>query len=185
MDSGASSYHRFLEGDESGLEEIVEMYSDNLIFFINGFVNNLTVAEDLMTETFLALIVKKAHFKGYSSFKTYLFKIGRNNALDYLRKQKRITVVPVDNTESEAADMDSIEVKILKDEQQRQLHNALQKINVDYREVLYLLYFEDMCNEDVAVVLRKNKKQVENLTYRAKQALKTTLKKEGFVYEKL
>ena len=45
MDNGASSYRRFLQGDESGLTDIVNMYGDNLMLFINSFVNNLTLAE--------------------------------------------------------------------------------------------------------------------------------------------
>lgn len=32
MDNGASSYRRFLNGDESGLEDIVKMYGDSLMF---------------------------------------------------------------------------------------------------------------------------------------------------------
>ena len=42
MDNGASSYRRFLNGDESGLNEIVEMYGNNLMFFINSIVKNIT-----------------------------------------------------------------------------------------------------------------------------------------------
>ena len=34
MDNGVSSYRRFLQGDESGLNDIVEMYGDHLLFFI-------------------------------------------------------------------------------------------------------------------------------------------------------
>ena len=104
MDNGASSYHRFLEGDESGLEELVEAYSDNLIFFINSFMNNLTLSEDLMSDTFLELILKKPRFVGDSSFKTYLFKIGRNKAFDCLRKQKRTLTltVPFHNAENKS-----------------------------------------------------------------------------------
>lgn len=54
MDNGASSYHRFPAGNVNALEELVELYSDGLILFINGFVNNLAVAEDLADETFLS-----------------------------------------------------------------------------------------------------------------------------------
>ena len=63
MDNGASSYRRFLNGDESGLEDIVKMYGDSLMFFINGFVNNLSLAEELMEDVFMELVVKKHNFK--------------------------------------------------------------------------------------------------------------------------
>ena len=59
MDNGASSYRRFLNGNENGFVEIVEQYGANLIFFINGFVRNIAVAEDLMEETFCDLIFNK------------------------------------------------------------------------------------------------------------------------------
>ena len=36
MDNGASSYRRFLDGDDKGLAEIVRNYSDGLILYLNG-----------------------------------------------------------------------------------------------------------------------------------------------------
>jgi len=185
MDNGASSYHRFLEGDESGLEELVEAYSDNLIFFINSFINDFALSEDLMSDTFLELIVKKPRFKGDSSFKTYLFKIGRNKAFDYLRKQKRTVTVPFHNAENEISDVISIENNVLKNDQQKHLNICLENIKQEYREVLHLLYFEEMSYDSVSIIMKKSKKQIENLTYRAKLTLKTTLEKEGFIYEEL
>ncbi len=62
MDNGASSYYRFLEGDNNALEEIVELYNKKLILFLNTYVTNLAVAEDLAADTFLELIMKKPNF---------------------------------------------------------------------------------------------------------------------------
>ena len=45
MDNGASSYRRFLDGDDKGLAEIVRDYSDGLILYLNGVVNNISIAE--------------------------------------------------------------------------------------------------------------------------------------------
>jgi len=167
------------------LEELVEAYSDNLIFFINRFINDLVLSEDLMSDTFLELIVKKPRFKGDSSFKTYLFKIGRNKAFDYLRKQNRTVIVPFHNAENEISDVISIENNVLKNDQQKHLNKCLGTIKQEYREVLHLLYFEEMSYDAVSIIMKKNKKQIENLAYRAKQTLKTALEKEGFVYEEL
>ena len=50
MDNGASSYRRFLDGDDKGLAEIVRDYRDGLILYLNGVVNNISVAEELMEE---------------------------------------------------------------------------------------------------------------------------------------
>ena len=50
MDNGASSYRRFLDGDENGLVEIIRDYKDGLIFYLNGFTQNIYVAEELAEE---------------------------------------------------------------------------------------------------------------------------------------
>ena len=55
MDNGASSYRRFLDGDESGIIEIIRDYKDGLILFLNGFTQNIHIAEELAEDTFVKL----------------------------------------------------------------------------------------------------------------------------------
>ena len=62
---------------------------------------------------------------------------------------------------------------------------ALKKLNSEYRQILWLVYFEGLSNVDVAVIMKKNARQIKNLVYRAKSALKSELEKEGFEYEEL
>lgn len=59
MDNGANSYRRFLSGEDEGLIEIVEEYKDGLILYLNGYVNNIYIAEELTEDTFFRLITKK------------------------------------------------------------------------------------------------------------------------------
>ncbi len=178
MDNGASSYHRFLDGDESGLNEIVEMYGDNLMYFINSYVKNIALAEDIMEDTFMEIIVHKHYFRGESSFKTYLFKIGRNKALNALKKNK-----PLLSLDTEIEDTLKLEEIIIKNDKNRQIKEAMEKIKDDYRTVIYLLYFEGMSYDEIGKVLKRSNKQVKNLAYRARNSLKEVLEKEGFSCE--
>ena len=83
MDNGACSYRRFRDdGDESGLVEIIRDYKDGLIFYLNSFVGNIHIAEELAEDTFVFLGTKKPRDKGKGSFKTWLYTIGRNVAID-------------------------------------------------------------------------------------------------------
>ena len=185
MDNGASSYRRFLDGDNNGLTEIVRDYKDGLILYINSFVGNIYVAEELMEDTFFKLITKKPKFSEKYSFKTWLYTIGRNVAIDYLRKNSKNLEVPLEDVEGFLQEEYDLESLYIKKEQGIELRRAMKKINPEYAQVLWLSYFEGLSNEEISVVMKKNVRQIINLTYRAKGALKSELEKEGFVYEEL
>lgn len=65
----------------------------------------------------------------------------------------------------------------------QRVREGLEKLNDDYKRIIHLIYFEDLSQAEAAKVLGKNKKQTDNLIYRAKKALKDALEKEGFSYE--
>ena len=114
MDNGASSYRRFLDGDDYGMEELVRDYKDGLILYLNSYLNDFSIAEDCVQDTFIKLAIKKPKFNGKSSFKTWLYTIGRNTALCYLRKHKSIKVL-IDECEKMSAEAD-LERDYLKEE---------------------------------------------------------------------
>jgi RNA polymerase sigma factor (sigma-70 family) len=59
------------------------------------------------------------------------------------------------------------------------LRLCLDKLHPDYREALYLTYFEDFSQAEAAAVMGKNEKQIKNLVFRGKQALRALLESEG------
>lgn len=62
MDNGASSYRRFLAGEDGALSELIRCHNDGLVLYINSIVNNICVAEELAEEVFVELVVKKPRF---------------------------------------------------------------------------------------------------------------------------
>lgn len=183
MDNGESSYRRYLEGDDIGLENIIRDYKNGLILYLNSFVRDLRTAEELCEDTFVKLAVKKPRFSGKSAFKTFLYAIGRNVALDYLRKRKNY--LPSEEIAETYADTKSLEAAYIKEERKAQVHRALGKLKPEYAQVLWLTYFEELSNKETAAVMKKNVHAVETLVYRARLALKDELVKEGFEYENL
>ena len=185
MDNGASSYLRFLEGDDDGIVQIIMEHKDGLMLYLNSFVANIHLAEDLTEDTFVKLIANRPRFSGKSTFKTWLYAIGRNVALDYLRKNTKLPIVSAEEAMVLISDEADIARNYLRTERKIQVHNAMKRLNNEYRQVLYLVYFEEFQNQQVASIIGKSKKQIENLVYRAKLSLKSELEKEGFVYENL
>ena len=183
MDNGASSYRRYLEGDDEGIADIVREYKDGLILDLNGYVDNLYTAEDLTEDTFFKLMTKKPRFSGRSSFKTWLYTIGRNIAVDWIRRESKQTELSPEDMEQYQKDESNLESTYIREERKRAVHRSLRKLPPDYRAVLWLVYFEDFSGREAAAILRKNDRQMKNLLYRAKQSLKSELEKEGFTYE--
>ena len=64
-------------------------------------------------------------------------------------------------------------------ERNRLLHFCMSEINPDYREVLYLTYFEGMSYLQAAEVMGKSVKQITNIVYRGKERLRGLLEREG------
>ena len=185
MNNGESSYRRSSEIGLDALECLVIKYNKKLVFYLFGLVNDLDAAEDLAADSFLKLYTKNPRIKDEAALKAYLYRTAHNCAVDYLRalSRRKKLCVETELNEETAADVLSLEEEFVKDERQKQVRHALSRLKSDYRDVLYLIYFEEMSYDDVATVLKKSRKQVGNLAYRAKQALEAELVKEGFNYE--
>ena len=183
MDNGASSYRRFLDGNDNGITEIVENYKDGLILYLNGYVNNIFIAEELTEDTFFRLVIKKPKYSGKSTFKSWLYAIGRNVAVDYIRHNSKILNVPIDDVENYLIEEQNLEQSYIKEENMLIVNKALNELIPEYRNVLWLTYFEEFSNKETAIILKKTERQIKNLLYRARKALKSKLEKEGFEYD--
>ena len=179
MDNGASSYRRFLDGEESAFDEILRDYRDPLTFFIYRYVHNQDVAEDITIDVFVQLLVHRHRYNFKTSLKTYLFMMGRSRALDYLRRQNRIRMVDISEAEGEIASDVSVEEMVIDDERKRLVNEAIRKLPEEMRVAVHLVYFENLTYEEAAKVMKKSRKQVDNLLYRAKGRLRTIIGEEG------
>ena len=183
MDNGASSYRRFLGGDDTGIAEIVDTYKDGLILYLNGYVKNIFVAEELAEETFFRLVVKKPKYTEKSSFKSWLYAIGRNIAVDDIRRRSKMPEIPIEDMENYLCEERGLEESYIKEDSKRRVHKALSQLAPDYRNILWLVFFEGFTPKEAARILKKSDRQIKNLLYRAKQSLKNKLEQEGFIYE--
>ena len=179
MDNGASSYRRFLDGDESAFGDIMRELFRGLVFFIDGFVHDAHAAEDIAIDTFSDLVVHKHRYNFKVSLKTYLYMVGRSRALDYIKHRKVIDFVELSEAHNLADDSEALEEMVLQDDRKRQVNAAIAKLPEDMRAVVHLIYFEEMTYEEAARVMKKNRKQVDNLLYRAKKELRIILGKDG------
>lgn len=181
MEEDLIYYDRFLAGDISGFEALVLEYKNQLIYFIMKYMNDIQLAEDLAQDVFVEVYVHKERYNRKQSFKTYIFTIGRNKAVDYIRKYKR--EITHDPNELPSEDYYELEEQVFQKEEQKQVHSALKTLKEDYQMSIILIDLYGMSYKEAADVLKKTVPQVKILVYRARKALKAALVKEGYSYE--
>ena len=169
-------YRRYLDGDEEGLSELMKKYGDALTLYIDGYLGDIHEAEDLMIEVFSYLLTKRPYIRD-GGLRAYLYKAARHMSLRH--KSKRRTVFSLEDLAQEPEGEILTEEVIKNRERSQTLHLCMGKLHMDYREALYLIYFEGLSYEETAEVMKKNVKQITNMVYRGKQRLRELLEKEG------
>ena len=177
-------YKRFINGDVKGFEELVLEYKNVLIYFLNRYVQDLNIAEDIAQDAFVDVYVYKERYNGKTSFKTYLFTIGRNKAVDYIRKNKHMhyTVDIEEQTEISSDENELIDY-VIQNENKGLIAHALERMKEEYARVLILIDFNDFSYKEAANILGKTTSQVKVLVHRARKSLRKILEEEGFTYE--
>lgn len=171
-------YQRFLSGDDSGLQRLMERYGNSLTLYIDGYLRDIHEAEDLMIEAFAYFVAKRPRLRD-NGFRAYLYKSARHLALRCLQKKRRKQLFSFDDLEQEPESDVLLETLVQTDERNRILWRCMDELAPAYREALYLVYFEGMRHAEAAAVMRKTEKQIADLVYRGRASLRKTLEREG------
>ena len=171
-------YQRFLSGDDSGLQRLMERYGNSLTLYIDGYLHDIHEAEDLMIEAFAYFVAKRPRLRD-DGFRAYLYKSARHLALRCLQKKRRKQLFSFDDLEQEPESDVLLETLVQTDERNRILWRCMDELAPAYREALYLVYFEGMRHAEAAAVMRKTEKQIADLVYRGRASLRKTLEREG------
>lgn len=181
METDIELYKEFLKGNQKSFEEIVLRYREKLIYFIQRYVNNYDIAEDLMQDVFVYLLINKEKYNFKYSLKTYLFTVGKSRALNYLKREKRI--VNINEFDLYIKDNEEIEEIIFKAEKSNNFRKAIKRLKPDWQSVIYLTKVEGLSYKDTCKVLDKSMAQVKILVHRASKELEKILREEFEKYE--
>ena len=181
MSTDEELYRQYLRSDETGLETLMKKYGDPLTLYINGYLHDVHEAEDLMIEVFSYLFTKKPHIRD-GGFKAYLYKTAQHMALRH--KSRRRLLFSLDGLTDEPDGQTLVEEVVHTKERDQILHFCMAELKPDYREALYLTYFEGMSYLQAAEVMRKSEKQITNMVYRGKERLRGLLEREGITNAK-
>ena len=171
------------KGDPKAFGELVRRYGDGLLGYLTRMSRNRHEAEDLFQETFKRVHEKAHTFRG-SQFKSWLFRIATNAAIDGMRRRKRIRMVSL-NQKLDCTDQDSEELSAValaddsqepsqeaaKAEQIQQVRNAVMSLPSRQRATLVLAYYQQLSYPEVAKVLGCSLGTVKTQMFRALKTL--------------
>lgn len=179
MDLDELRYRRFLDGDESGFEEIMECYRFRLIFFVQRYVGDPDEAEDVVMDVFCYLLMHPKRFRFGTKLSTYLFMLAKSKAVDYLRHRNHFKISSLDDAPEAEGNEKLPEEEVLVKELQFAVNRAITDLPMEMQVAIHLVFFENLSYKEAALVMKKSAKQVDNLLYRAKEKLREVLGKEG------
>ena len=175
------------KGSKDAYRQLVEAYQDRLFGLVFSLVPNREQAEDLIQEIFVKAYFALASFEGQSAFYTWIYRIGSNHCLDYLRKRRlpQISIDrPIDN-ESEITFEDTLEAPA-SDNPEAPMETSLEAaalldaLDPEQKLILSLRELEGYSYEDLAEMLNCPLNTVKSRLNRAREALKAAyVKKYG------
>ncbi|MFO0947517.1 MAG: sigma-70 family RNA polymerase sigma factor [Planctomycetota bacterium] len=155
--SDARLVEQVRQGDRSAYGELVRRYEKKLLRTLYRMVGNVDTCEDLAQEAFLKAYDRLDRFDTSKRFGPWLFQIGVNTAIDWLRRHRRHHQVSLsDMAQGEGTfDVSDPDPRPIADLNQ-EVHYILAQIPIDYRTVLMLRDLEGFpCSEVAAIVGRK------------------------------
>ena len=171
-----------IEASEGSIESFESIYNAYSVFVYNvafRVVHNIDEAQEVTQEVFLTVYRKLKSFKFKSSFKTWIYRITVNLAINYAKKrakeQKR-TVEYDDKKESNKA-IDSIGENIEREQQEKVIATLLESLNPDQRACVVLRSIEGLSYQEIAESLNININTVRSRLKRAREIL-LALRKE-------
>ena len=151
---------QYLSGDDQALEFLIDKYFRPIYGFVFHYVNGGAEAEDITQDVFVKVWKNIKKFDQNKSFKTWIFTIAKNTALDWLKKKKNIPFSSFNDEEGNNVIEDTFaDPGPLPDELfdrtnlADELNKAMAKLSVNTRVVLSLYYLEGFNLREISETL--------------------------------
>jgi len=159
-------------GDMAAFEELVRRHQRGLFSYLYRMCRNTSDAEEMAQAAMIKAWEKLAGFRGASSFKTWLYRIGTN--LCFNLRTRRKPTEELDETMT-APDEERPEAAFRQKVCEERVRAALSCLPEDQRAALVLSVYQDMSYKEIAETLGKTVRAVDSLLFRAKTNVRKAL----------
>ena len=148
---------------------LAEMYLDDVYRIALVSCKSSADAEDVVQNTFLKLLGRLTKFNSDEHAKRWLFRVAINEANMLWRKKKRANEVQEEENPAFYEELDTEEGELL---------SAINTLPEQYRQIIYLYYYEEYNSNEIAEILKLSPDNVRQILSRARKQIKAILKEE-------
>lgn len=171
-------------GNKEAYEILMKKYMSQAKTFAYKYVHDSFAAEDIVQESFVDIYIQRFSFDQRFKFSTYLYTIIKNKSINYLKKNRELplssfdeeTEVPV--LEQTLTDFNTPESEYLKKTEFREQMSAIQRLNEDEKNMLYLYAVEERSYKEIASKLGITVMKVKIKIFRARKKLREGREKQ-------
>lgn len=161
------------KGNRKSLEKLIDKYGEKLMQYLFSITNDRELSEDLFQLTWIKVMEKIETFKDNMPFSPWLFRIARNSAYDYLKRETR--KIEMGENRNVFKTVSNIEEEFEKKDFTEKL---LSLLNKEQREIIFLRFFEEKNYSEISEILKIPMGTV-------KSRLKRTIEYLGKIYREL
>jgi len=155
------------KGDASAFHALYERHADRVFRYVLGMIRKPHLAEEVLQETMLAVWKGAGNFKGAAKVGTWILGIARNQAYNLLRREERGSRLP-DRQDQAADPAPALEREVA-------VSDALRTLPAAQREVLHLVYYQNLSVRETADALGIPTGTVKSRMYHARRTLSKEL----------
>jgi RNA polymerase sigma-70 factor (ECF subfamily) len=143
---------RLSAGDEEALGTLMDRYGGALLHFAHRLVGDMQLAEEIYQDTLMKAWQQASAFRVDGHLKAWLFRVARNNAIDYMRK-KRVAVEEFTSCLETAGTTYRPDREAERSWLASEVFDAMDELPAAYREVVDLRFFHQLCYQEISLVL--------------------------------
>ena len=158
-------------GDRPAYSQLVRRYQDRLYRFVLRMVGTREEALELTQDVFIRAWQALPQWKPDAAFRTWLFRIGANAAMDALRRRNIVEFVELDEHHDPVSPGPDPEAQLETKQRVELLQSALARLAPEQREAILLREVEGLSYAELGAVLGVNEGTVKSRLARARAAL--------------
>jgi len=166
---------RVSEGDQSAFKELYDETYKKVYFYLFRLFKEKSLVEDVIVETYTEVWINAKNFRGNAGLLTWIIGISRNIAMNKLKKLQ--SHESIDNFPDIPDKITSSETEL--NGNRELIQKAMMNLSLKHREVLDLVFFQEMTYKEVSLILKIPVNTVKTRVFYAKEELKKIISRMG------